>query len=115
MKKCGVCVCTQFQSFKLQSNTMGNRGKQSEDVRSKPTVGKGDALGTAARQSRPEDSLPPSMVPNPRSQSMLRAELKEQVREKRDRNESLRSFTMLKTRLDHRLRENSPLKSLQNC
>lgn len=109
-----VCVCAHNSSHLSFRATLGNRGKQSEDVRSKPTVGKGDALGTAARQSRPEDSLPPSMVPNPRSQSMLRAELKEQVREKRDRNESLRSFTMLKTRLDHRLRENSPLKSPQN-
>lgn len=72
-------------------------------------------MGSTQEGSRPEDSLPPSMVPNPRSQSMLRAELKEeQVREKRDRNESLRSFTMLKTQLDHRLRENLPLKSPQN-
>lgn len=39
-------------------------------------------------ESRPEDSLPPSMVPNSRNQSMLRAELKEgQVREKRGQTE----------------------------
>lgn len=48
MKK-SVCACAQFRSFKLQSNTVGNRGKRSEDVRSKPAVGKGDAQGTAAR------------------------------------------------------------------
>lgn len=39
-------------------------------------------------ESRPEGSLPPSMVPNSRNQSMLRAELKEgQVREKRGQTE----------------------------
>lgn len=63
-------------------------GNPEDYVRRHKPMGSAQEGMLGSLETRPEDSLPPFMVPNSRNQSMLRAELKEgQVKEKRSQNE----------------------------